>query len=165
MKKIEIKQGVKMNYELKLLHNLQAVGNAVSVLRRSARILAQHSYDTFGYRNGTLGQIAEIGGVLYLAEGLSDLWQTVKKALLLMPCKLRVLLMEVHVRHVAGKSIAEKYLVSPSTVYRKLSCARGVFREKLAEVGLSEEQFHRVLAHLSRAAVSSEVCALLARFA
>lgn len=130
-----------MNYELILLKNTLRMNKNIKLLTKEMQLIAMRSYDTFNWRNGTMGQIEAISNYSEQIDRLTILCNSVKKALLIVPNGYRALLVEVYFKGADKMQLAKRYRVSRSTVYRKLNGARELFRQALQSIGCDEQWF------------------------
>ncbi len=130
-----------MNYESIMLKNAIRMKKSANLLVREMRLVAMRSYDTTLWRNGTMGQVAALSELSQRADLLNMFYESVKKALLLIPARYRALLVAVYFKHRDKQEIAMRYATSVSTVYRKLFAARNSFRLALQSIGCTEQWF------------------------
>ena len=130
-----------MNYELIMLRNALRMKNCAENFRDELKHIALRSYDTFNWRDGTMGQIELMSSVSQKIEECLRFYEIVKSALLLIPKGYRALLIAVYLKEIDKKKLAKRYFVSLSTVYRKLKRARTSFSKALKSLGCSEEWF------------------------
>ncbi|MCH5151354.1 MAG: sigma-70 family RNA polymerase sigma factor [Clostridiales bacterium] len=130
-----------MKYELVMLRNAIRMKNSAKILTEEMKLIALKSYSTVNWRDGTMGQIEAIGKISQQIEDCNIFYNSVKKALLIVPKGYRALLVAVYFKNVDRQELASKYKVSLSTVYRKLLYARESFLSALRSIGCSEEWF------------------------
>ena len=130
-----------MNYELIMLRNALRMKSCAEKFREEVRQIAMTSYNTFNWRDGTMGQIEAMSRASEKIEECLSFYEVVKSALLLLPKSYRALLVTVYLKRVDKKKIAKRYSVSLSTVYRKLCRARTSFLNALKSMGCDEEWF------------------------
>ena len=135
------KGGEQMKYELIMLRNALRMKKSAKILTEEMKLIALRSYSTFNWRDGTMGQIEAIGKISQQIEDCNIFYNSVKKALLIVPKGYRALLVAVYFKNVDKQELASKYKVSLSTVYRKLLYARESFLGALCSLGCSEEWF------------------------
>ena len=130
-----------MNYELIMLRNALHMKRNANILTEEMKLIALQSYSTLNWRNGTMGQVKEIARVSQQIDDCNTFYNSVKKALLIVPKGYRALLVTVYFKNVDKQEIAKRYGVSRSTVYRKLLYARESFLAALNSIGCTEEWF------------------------
>lgn len=126
-----------MNHELIMLREVKRMRKLAKTLTEEARIKAIKSHATQYARGGTMGQIDEICRLIRLRDDCLLFCQAASDALSAMEAGKRALLVLFYVKRVRAKTIADKYNVSASVVYRKLYEARLQFKECLAAFGRS----------------------------
>ena len=112
-----------------------------NILTKELTLVAMNSYDTFNWRNGTMGQVEAISNISAQIDECLSFYNAVEKALLMLPKGYRVLLATVYFKNIDKVELAKKYGVSRSTVYRKLYSAREMFVRSLSSLGCTEEWF------------------------
>ena len=130
-----------MNYELIMLRNALRMKRCADKFREELQQIAMTSYNTFSWRNGTMGQIEAMARAQDRIEECMRFYESVKSALLILPKPYRALLVAVYVKHVDKSVIVKRYHVSLSTVYRKLFRARTAFANALRSLGCDEQWF------------------------
>ena len=130
-----------MNYELIMLRNALRMKRCAEKFREELKTIAVTSYNTFNWREGTMGQIEAISRSQERIDECLRFYESVKSALLLLPKSYRALLVTVYLKRADKKALAERYRVSLSTVYRKLCRARISFLNALQSIGCDEEWF------------------------
>lgn len=130
-----------MKYELIMLKNALRMKKNAKILTKEMQLLAMQSYDVLNWRDGTMGQIEAIGNYINQIDCLTEFYNSVEKALLIVPKGYRALLVEVYFKCTDKLLLAKKYKVSRSTVYRKLFTARELFRDALQSIGCDEQWF------------------------
>ena len=137
-----IKQGgEQMNYELIMLRNALRMKRNANILTEEMKLIALQSYSTLNWRDGTMGQIAAIARISEQIDKCNTFYNSVKKALLIIPKGYRALIGAVYFKNVDKFDIAKRYGVSRSTVYRKLLYARESFLAALNSIGCTKEWF------------------------
>ena len=140
-------EGKQMNYELIMLKNAVRMKKTANILSKELSLVAMKSYDTFNWRNGTMGQVEAITNISVQIDECLDFYNAVEKALLMLPKGHAVLLVTVYFKNTAKEELAKKYKVSRSTVYRKLYTAREMFKDALISLGCTEQWFDTNYAH------------------
>ena len=130
-----------MNYELIMLRNALRMKRCADKFREDLQHIAMTSYNTFNWRDGTMGQIEAMSRSQEKIEECLRFYEVVKSALLVLPRSYRALLVAVYLKRIDKKVIAKRYHVSLSTVYRKLCRARVSFQNALQSFGCDEEWF------------------------
>ena len=130
-----------MNYELIMLKNALRMKQNAKILTKEMQLVAMRSYDTFNWRDGTVGQIRAIGDYSEQIDRLVAFYNSVEKALFILPKGYRALLVAVYFKHEDKMDIAIRFRVSRATVYRRLYTARELFREALVSIGCTEQWF------------------------
>ena len=130
-----------MNYELVMLKNALRMKQNAKILKKEMQLVALRSYDTFNWRDGTIGQVQAISEYSRQIDRLTTFYNSIEKALLVVPSGYRALLVAVYFRHKDKMELAKRYRVSRATVYRRLSTARALFREALISIGCDEQWF------------------------
>ena len=136
-----------MNYELIMLKNAIRMKKTANILSKELTLVAMKSYDTFNWRDGTMGQVQAITNISMQIDECLAFYNAVEKALLMLPKKYAVLLVTVYFKNTAKEELAKKYKVSRSTVYRKLYSAREMFLRALISMGFTEEWFNENYSH------------------
>ena len=136
-----------MNYELLMLKNAIRMKKTANLLTKELEIIAMKSYDTFNWRNGTMGQVEAITNISTQIDECLTFYNAVEKALLILPKGYRALLVTVYFKNIDKMELAKKYKVSRSTVYRKLYAARELFLNALNNLGFTEQWFTDNYAH------------------
>ncbi len=131
-----------MNYELTMLKNVVRAQKSAQSIAHRIRLLAMRSYDTAGFRNGTLGQVQKLQKMCCRAELFNGFCRFVKKALNRLPAGVRALLVEVYVKNRSRSDVAKRCGVNVGKVYRKLFAARKLFRDALEKEGCTERFFN-----------------------
>ena len=130
-----------MNYELVMLRNALRMKKNANILTEEMKLIALRSYSTLNWRDGTMGQVAEIARISQQIDDCNNFYNSVKKALCIVPKGYRALIVAVYFKNVDKQEIAKRYGVSLSTVYRKLLYARESFLAALNSIGCTEEWF------------------------
>ena len=130
-----------MKYELIMLRNALRMKKSAKILTEEMKLIVLNSYSTFNWRDGTMGQVEAIGRISQQIDNCNIFYNSVKKALLILPKGYRALLLAVYFKNVDKQLLANKYNVSISTVYRKLLYARESFVAALTSIGCTEEWF------------------------
>lgn len=130
-----------MRYELIMLRNALRMKQTANILTKEMKLIALRSYSTLNWRDGTMGQIRTLNSTSKQIDECLDFYNSVKKALLIVPSGYRALLVSVYLKNTDKQQIATKYHVSVSTVYRKLLRARESFLRALNSIGCTEEWF------------------------
>ena len=130
-----------MNYELIMLKNALRMKKNANILSKQLTLVAMKSYDTINWRNGTMGQVEAITNISKEMDDCLTFYNAVEKALLMIPKGYAALLVRVYFKNADKMSLAKKYGVSRSTVYRKLYTARDLFLRALVSLGFTEEWF------------------------
>ena len=130
-----------MNYELLMLKNAVRMKKTANILSKQLTLVAMKSYDTFNWRNGTMGQVEAISNISAQIDECLAFYNAVEKALLMLPKGYSALLATVYFKNTSKEELAKKYHVSRSTVYRKLFRAREMFLRALISLGFTEEWF------------------------
>lgn len=130
-----------MNYELIMLRNALRMKRCADKFREELEQIAITSYNTFNFRDGTMGQIEAISRSQQRIEECERFYEIVKSALIVIPKGYRALLVAVYLKRIDKKVIAKRYFVSLSTVYRKLCRARTAFLKALSAMGCDEAWF------------------------
>ena len=133
-----------MNYELIMLRNALRMKRCAEKFREELEHIALTSYNTFNWRDGTMGQIEAMSDAYEKIEECQRFYEIVKNALLVLPKGYRALLVAVYLKKIDKKVLAKRFGVSLSTVYRKLCSARTSLLNALKSMGCDEEWF---LAH------------------
>lgn len=110
-------------------------------IAKDMTLIAMRSYDTTGWRNGTLGQVQSLAELSRRMDKFNGLYNAVRDALRVLPASYRALLVEVYIKNVPITALAQRYKVSKRTVYRKLAYARELFRNALLSAGCDEQWF------------------------
>ena len=113
-----------------------------NILSKQLTLVAMNSYDTLNWRNGTMGQVEAITQISNQIDEYLTFYNAVKKALYMMPKGHAALLVTVYFKNSDKDSLAKKYGVSRSTVYRKLYAAREMFKCALNSLGCTEQWFN-----------------------
>lgn len=130
-----------MNYELIMLKNAVRMKKTANILSKELTLVAMKSYDTFNWRNGTMGQMQAITNISTQIDECLTFYNAVEKALLMIPKGYATLLVTVYFKNTDKVELAKKYKVSRSTVYRKLYAAREMFLRALNSMGFTEQWF------------------------
>ena len=130
-----------MNYELIMLRNALRMKKNANILTEEMKLIALRSYSTFNWRDGTMGQVEAIAKLSRQIDDCNAFYNSVKKALYIVPAGYRALLVTVYFKNTDKQEIAKRYKVSRSTVYRKLLYARESFLSALNSIGCTEEWF------------------------
>ena len=135
------KGGEQMNYELIMLRNALRMKKNAKILTEEMKLIALRSYSTINWRDGTMGQIEAIGKISRQIDDCNTFYNSVEKALLIIPKGYKALLVAVYFKNTDKQAIAKRYGVSLSTVYRKLLYAREAFLKALISIECTEEGF------------------------
>ena len=138
---ITAKGGEQMNYELVLLRNALRMKRNAKILTKEMQLIALRSYNTLNWRDGTMGQLRAIEDYSQQIDRLTNVYNLVERALLIVPAGYRALLVAVYFRNKDKNEIAKRYRVSRSTVYRRLYRARELFCQALQSIGCDKEWF------------------------
>lgn len=130
-----------MRYELIMLRNALRMKRTANILTKEMKLIALRSYSTLNWRDGTMGQIRALSQTSQQIADCLDFYNSVEKALLIVPSGYRALLVAVYLKNTDKKQIATRYRVSVSTVYRKLLRARETFLRALNTIGCNEQWF------------------------
>lgn len=130
-----------MRYELIMLRNALRMKRTANILTKEMKLIALRSYSTINWRDGTMGQIRAMNHTSQQIGDCLEFYNSVEKALLIVPSGYRALLVSVYLKNVDKQQISTKYHVSVSTVYRKLLRARESFLRALNSIGCSEQWF------------------------
>ena len=144
---ISKKGNEQMNYELLMLKNAIRMKKTANILTKELTLVAMRSYDTFNWRNGTMGQVEAISNISSQIDECLAFYNAVEKALLMLPKGYKALLVTVYFKNTDKEALAKKYGVSRSTVYRKLYSAREMFAQALGSLGCTKEWFTANYAH------------------
>ena len=136
-----------MNYELLMLKNAIRMRKTANILTKELELIAMKSYDTFNWRNGTMGQVEAITNISSQIDECLAFYNAVEKALLILPKGNRMLLVTVYFKNIDKVELAKRYRVSRSTVYRKLYAAREMFLKALNSLGFTQDWFTENYAH------------------
>ncbi len=130
-----------MNHEIAMLQSLSVCNKYLKKLNKRCMNAALNSFSAEGYPNGTLGQISALAKLTAERDAFLSVMQTVCNALSGMPKGYRALLVAIYVKKVPRQVVADKYGVSLSTVYRKLTRARKYFRTEMEKAGFDAAWF------------------------
>lgn len=130
-----------MNHEIAMLQSLSVCNKYLKKLNKRCMNAALNSFSAEGYPNGTLGQISALAKLTAERDAFLSVMHTVCNALNGMPKGYRALLVAIYVKKVPRQVVADKYGVSLSTVYRKLTRARKYFRIEMEKAGFDAAWF------------------------
>ncbi|MCH5160060.1 MAG: sigma-70 family RNA polymerase sigma factor [Clostridiales bacterium] len=130
-----------MNYELIMLRNALRMKRCAEKFREEMEHIALTSYNTWNWRDGTMGQIEAMAEARDRIEKCMRFYEIVKNALLVLPKGYRALLVAVYLKKIDKKVLAKRFDISLSTVYRKLCRARNSLSNALKGMGCDEEWF------------------------
>lgn len=128
-----------MNFEIIMLRNASRMKKNALAIAAEAKKLALGSYDTFNWRNGTMGQMMKVAQLAQKREKYDCFWMSVVRALNGISSCDRVLLVQIYFKHRSKQEIAKKYGASLSTVYRRVKDALRRFGSQLALMGCNEQ--------------------------
>lgn len=132
-----------MNHEIAMLQSLSVCNKYLKKLNERCLHAALNSFSAHDFPNGTVRQIEKVAKLSVERDDFLYVMSTITQLLKSLPKGYRALLVEVYVKNVPKQSIATKYGVSISTVYRKLSAARACFREQMQKVGCDASWFEQ----------------------
>ena len=120
-----------------LLESTPRLCAEISHITKSVNKIALTSYNTTSWKDGTIGQIEEITQLMQRRDRLEDLVSRISTALSGVDKPLRQLLSQVYIVRRKPKELAQKYNVSPTTVYNKLSAGKKIFCANLKSTGVT----------------------------
>ncbi len=130
-----------MNYELKMLKGALLMKNHAMQLKEEIKNVALSSYDTYGWKEGTIGQIKQIQHLCEQSEITLQYVEKVFGALRRLPVKRRALLVAVYMCGADKRKLADKLNVSRSTLFRMLTNARAMYCDALHSMGATEKWY------------------------
>lgn len=130
-----------MNHELIMLRGVYKMKKSAKQLDRVINKIALNSYNTFNWKDGTMGQVEAITNYISERDNMNDFCDTAISALQNTPKPYRALLVEVYFKNADKAELGKKYNVSPSTVYRKLAKARDSYKVELDKLGCDKDTF------------------------
>lgn len=130
-----------MSHELVMLRGVEYCKKQIRRLQEKCLKFALKSFSAEFAKEGTLGQVRTLAVMAIEREDWQRYLALLKIALGNMPAPYRAFLVAVYVKKISKEALCEKFHVSLSMVYRKLSRARKCFREKLLELGCTETWF------------------------
>lgn len=132
-----------MNYELVMLRGLAYCRKEAKRLEEMALKMALGTCEGESHSGITLMQATKIAQIALEKEKYQSCITMVLQALKKVPRGYRSLLVEVYLKNTPKEYFVEKYSVSLSTVYRKLTKARALFKDQLELLGCDAEWFAR----------------------
>ncbi len=119
-----------MNYELTILRGISACKKQLAQLNKQCMEFALNTFSS-QCSGGTYAQAVSLAELVLKRNRLQNYLDAVFQVFLQMPKGYGALLKAVYVKRIPRETLATKYNVSLSTVYRKLAKARSSFKSKM----------------------------------
>lgn len=137
-----------MNHELIMLREAKRVGKLAQSLQKEVKYRAIKSYASATVKDGTMGQIEELGRLITLRDECLLFCRALAQALKSLDKEHRAVLNAYYFKGIGVGAIADRLKITYNNVYSKLFVARLSLRKALNRLGYDERWLTDNYSHL-----------------